>query len=71
MPIQVYERNVYGRQTIYPVGPEAGLLTALTKKKTLDLADVRHLQDLGLEVEFVPDPATHLSRGQQLTLNLQ
>lgn len=68
--IQVYERSVYGRQTIYPVGPEAGLLRSLTGKKTLDPVDLRNLEGLGFDIEFVADPQTRLAKGRQLALNL-
>jgi hypothetical protein len=54
--IQVYERSVYGRQTIYPVGPDGALLSSLTGKKTLSPCDIRNLQGLGFEIEYVADP---------------
>ena len=68
--IKVYERSVYGRQTIYPTGAEASLLRSLTRKKTLDPIDLRNLEGLGFDIEFVPDPQTQLSKGRQLALNL-
>ena len=68
--IQVYERSIYGRQTLSPVGPEAGLLRSLTGKKTLDLVDLRNLEGLGFDIEYVADPQTRLAKGRQLALNL-
>lgn len=60
--IQVFERNVYGRQSIYPTGELAPFIQALTGKITLDAQDLRNLQHLGHEIEFVPDPESAMAR---------
>lgn len=62
MKLQVYERNVYGRSTIYPTGEEAPILQALTGRKTLDMPDLRNLQHLGFEIAFVPDPDSAVAK---------
>jgi hypothetical protein len=62
MKLQVYERNVYGRSTIYPTGEEAPILQALTGRKTLDMPDLRNLQHLGFEIAFVPDPKSAVAK---------
>ena len=58
MPVklQLFERNVYGRQTIYPVGDMAASLEVLTRRKTIDHRDLDALVDLGIEIEWVKDP---------------
>lgn len=60
--IQVYERSVYGRQTIYPACPNGKQVLALTGKKTLSPCDIRTLQGLGFEIEYVADPESQQAR---------
>jgi len=60
--IQVFERNVYGRQSIYPTGIDGPIVAALTGRRTLTMADLRNLQHLGHEIEFVPDPESAMAR---------
>jgi hypothetical protein len=69
MKLQVYERNVYGRSTIYPTGEEAPILQALTGRKTLDMPDLRNLQHLGFEIAFVPDPNSAMAKHTALRLS--
>jgi hypothetical protein len=69
MNIQVFERNVYGRSTIYPTGDEAPILQALTGRKTLTTADLCHLHNLGHEIDFVMDPESAMARHAAHTLN--
>jgi len=69
MKLQVYERNVYGRSTIYPTGEEAPILQALTGRKTLTTADLCHLNNLGHEIDFVMDPESAMARHAAYTLN--
>jgi hypothetical protein len=69
MKLQVYERNVYGRSTIYPTGEEAPILQALTGRKTLTTADLCHLNNLGHEIDFVMDPESAMARHAAHTLN--
>ena len=68
MNIQVFERNVYGRQNIYPTGELASFVQALTRRTTLDTRDLRNLQHLGHEIEFVPDPESAMARYTQHAL---
>ena len=56
MKLQAFERNVYGRQTIYPVGDGAKYIQALTRKTTLDHRDLDAMFYLGIEIEWVKDP---------------
>ena len=67
-PIQVFERNVYGRSNIYPTGELAPYIQSLTGKTTLDPRDLRNLQHLGHEIEVVPDPSSAVSRYVTQTL---
>jgi hypothetical protein len=60
--IQVFERNVYGRQTIYPTGELGPYIQALTRRTTLDTRDLINLQNIGHEIEFVPDPESAVAR---------
>jgi hypothetical protein len=69
MKLQVYERNVYGRSTIYPTGEEGPILQALTGRKTLDMPDLRNLQHLGFEIAFVPDPDSAVAKYTAHALN--
>jgi hypothetical protein len=56
MKLQLFERNVYGRQTIYPVGDAAKYLNVLTRRTTIDHRDLDALVELGVEIEWVKDP---------------
>ena len=58
MPVKLklFERSVYGRQIIYPVGDMAKPLEVLTRRKTIDHCDLDALVDLGIEIEWVKDP---------------
>jgi hypothetical protein len=56
MKLQLFERNVYGRTTIYPTGDLARHIETLTRQKTLDRRDLDALIDLGVEIEWVKDP---------------
>lgn len=47
---------VYGNLTVYPTGDKATALMRLTGRKTVNRADSEALRDLGIEMEFVPDP---------------
>jgi hypothetical protein len=66
--IQIFERNVYGRSTIYPTGELAPYIQSLTGKTTLDPRDLRNLQHLGHEIEVVPDPSSSVTRYVTRTL---
>lgn len=57
--VQVKTKAVSGRVRYYPVGPNAGHVTQLTKKKTLSELDLEALKALGCTIERVagePDP---------------
>lgn len=49
--IQIEERAVYGRFNYYVVGEFAQAVQMLTKKKTVDMQDVRALEALGFAVQ--------------------
>ena len=55
MTIQVNIKQVYGVERIYPVNDQAIILTQLTKKKTLDRADINLIKKLGYDVEVVAE----------------
>lgn len=56
MRLQLFERSVYGRQSIYPTGQLAPYLQRLTRKTTIDHRDLDALTELGIEIEWVKDP---------------
>lgn len=56
MKLQLFERNVFGRQTIYAVGEAAIYICNLTRRATLDHRDLDALVELGFEIEWVKDP---------------
>jgi hypothetical protein len=58
--IEVFARNVYGVRKIYPANEAARTLALLTRKKTLDKADLDLARQLGLVVEQVIDPETEV-----------
>lgn len=60
--IQVFERNVYGRPTIYPTGEHAKTIVSLTGKKTLGPHTLGLLRELGHKIEIVPDPESAVAR---------
>jgi hypothetical protein len=69
MKLQVFERHVYGRSTIYPTGELASAVQALTRRTTLDMRDLINLQNIGHEIDFVMDPESAMARHAAHTLN--
>jgi len=55
MAIQVNIKQVYGVERIYPVNDQAIILAQLTRKKTLDRADINLIKKLGYDVEVVAE----------------
>jgi hypothetical protein len=55
MTIQVNIKQVYGVERIYPVNDQAIILAQLTRKKTLDRADINLIKKLGYNVEVVAE----------------
>ena len=55
MTIQVNIKQVYGVERIYPVNEQALILAQLTRKKTLDRADINLIKKLGYNVEVVAE----------------
>lgn len=50
--IKVHQKSVYGNVLMYVTNAEqAHFVQLLTKKKTVDMADVKALRALGLQVE--------------------
>ena len=56
MTIQVFWRNVYGTQRLYPGCSAGEAFCAATGRKTLEPVDLTALAALGVDVEIVPDP---------------
>lgn len=55
--IQFYSRSAYGVDRLYLVDIEqAELIRTLTRRKTIEIADLRALQNLGFTVQQVADP---------------
>ena len=48
-------KQVYGVERIYPVNDQAIILAQLTRKKTLDRADINLIKKLGYNVEVVAE----------------
>ncbi len=56
--VEVYNKNVYGRELSYPHNELAKQLTALAGKKTFNRADIRQIEAIGFTVKnltFVSD----------------
>ncbi len=56
--IEVYNKNVYGRDLTYPHNDNAKRVTKLLGKKTLNPADIKRLEAMGFTVKnltFSPD----------------
>jgi|688.fasta_scaffold313485_5 hypothetical protein len=56
MRLQLFERSVYGRQSIYPTGHLGPYVQRLTGKTTIDHRDLDALTELGIDIEWVKDP---------------
>lgn len=54
MKIQVYIKNVYGNELIYPVCDKAQCFAKLKSQKTLTSYDISIIKQLGFEIEVVP-----------------
>ena len=57
--VKIYSRSAYGIQRTYvhPDSAAAGAaIVKLTRRSTLDLSDIRALQELGLTFQGVADP---------------
>jgi hypothetical protein len=50
MIIEVEVKNIYGKDTFYPLCNKAILLTRLTGNKTLTIESLKTIQSLGYEV---------------------
>jgi hypothetical protein len=50
MIIEVEVRNIYGKDTFYPLCNKAILLTRLTGNKTLTIESLKTIQSLGYEI---------------------
>ena len=48
-------KHAYGRELIYPACPISTLLARLTRKRTLDRADVATIRELGYEITWEDD----------------
>lgn len=54
--VEVFARNVYGKQAIYPLNRTAELLAELAGVKTFQPQHLRAIRELGLEIQQFPDP---------------
>jgi hypothetical protein len=52
MVIEVEVKNIYGKDTFYPLCNQAILLARLTGNKTLTLDSLKTIRSLGYEVYF-------------------
>jgi hypothetical protein len=57
MKIQVQLKNVYGRETIYPVCVSAKIFASIAGQKTLTEREIQKIKDLGYTVEVVSHKA--------------
>lgn len=53
MKIQVQVKNVYGKETIYPICPIALNFARLVGQKTLTRDNIKIIKDMGYEIEAV------------------
>lgn len=58
MKIQVKIKNVYGKQTVYPVCKLGQQFAALAKQKTLTDYEIRLIKEMGYSIEVVQETQT-------------
>ena len=58
MEVKIELRNVYGKQNIYVVSPNAQTIKSLTRKQTVDATDLRSLKALGMTIVGASEAAT-------------
>ena len=51
--LKLMVKSVYGNEMIYPACEKSKLLTALSRKKTLDNRDLELIKSLGYQIEWV------------------
>lgn len=56
MKIEVFTRNVYGSQMIYPSCDQAKRLAAFAGCRTFSALQLSLLREAGIQVDQVPDP---------------
>ena len=54
--IQVFARNVYGNDLIYPSNDQAQRMAMLLKCKTFTVPQLQVMLDMGFTVEHILDP---------------
>lgn len=57
MKIQVYMKNVYGNELMYPFCQTAKLFAQLLNVKTFNLEQERNIKALGYEIEIIRAPS--------------
>ena len=58
MKIQVTIKNVYGKETIYPICEQAKIFAGLVRQRTLTRKDIEKIKALGFAIEIVhQDPS--------------
>lgn len=60
--IQVFVRQVYGRQVIYPSCAKALLFATLIGARSLEHRHLQAIEALGYQIEQIPDPKGVLAR---------
>lgn len=53
--IQVKIKNIYGKETIYPVCKDAILFTKLVGQKTLTQREINSIKELGYVIEVIQE----------------
>ena len=53
MYIEVTQKNVYGKELIYPKCPTAGAFSMIAKTKTLSIEDLKTIKAMGYEIKVV------------------
>jgi len=51
--IKIQMKSVFGNELVYPVCDKSKILTALTRKKTLDNQDLEMIKNLGYKIMWV------------------
>lgn len=64
MNIEIFIRNVYGNQLIYPACNQAKTLAAFASCRSFSNGQIQQLRSIGITVTQVPDPRASLDDTQ-------
>lgn len=60
--IEFYRKDIYGKENLYIADPKkAQLVQMISRRKTIDMSDLKALVGLGFRIEEVPAPRLALA----------